>query len=822
MRLNLRYCLNIIFPFLSLCLIYLLLNGLFIDKIDQIKKLPSSGSIKIIGSIIIITSLLYFLNFKLKKYNFILISFFGLIFLTLITNTLFQLLIVLFLLFSSAILGSNIRYILKIKLNDDVLTNILLGLGILSFISYITLHFKINYIWLYFSFLFFIIFINLNYACKLLNNIKNYTHHLVSQKLSNPFLLSLILSLFIVYFILSLVPQYNSDALAYHLYIPNYIKHNLFWHFDAQNLVFALFPNTATWINSIIFILGGNEFSLNFLLTIYIIFICLIIRKILLFFQTSCKNICYIIIIFLSTPLTIFLNISLQSEVLWSLFFLASFYYLILATEKKDNFYSSIWLSALFYSFAVSTKQQALLASPVYLIYVLYNYKNFLKKDAIILLTIIFFTFLIFGLSSYLEALYLTGNPTFPFFNSIFKSPFYPPVQFSAYWKEGFDVNLIYLFTFFSEKYYEGSVGSFGFQWLILLPLILLIYLFNLKNNNHGFILLSALIVFCLIFYFTSYLRYVFPAFILFLIFFGMTLNNKNIIRLNSFNFKVLNNLIILTIILNLLFITTAHWGYRNFSYKNIFNTEEFNKNSTPIKHLASKVNELNLFNENVIFFSQPFASVLNAKAIYTNWYNTTINTKINLSGNSDDLLKIFKEYKIKFLIIDSNDTYYQNKKKIIDTLIEPVFLHPFMNVGVYKLKEKYEWSLQLLKNPNFEDNTGWSKFSEKNFLDNQDNIKIVNPAIFQEIKVEPNQIIKHSLLAKCFKEPASGRNQINWSDKEKKFIGVSIKVFTCTEDWQEQSMIIKVPEKAAYGIVYTNSHTNIPILVKSNSLFIK
>jgi hypothetical protein len=144
------------------------------------------------------------------------------------------------------------------------------------------------------------------------------------------------------------------------------------------------------------------------------------------------------------------------------------------------------------------------------------------------------------------------------------------------------------------------------------------------------------------------------------------------------------------------------------------------------------------------------------------------------------------------------------------------------MNVGVYKLKEKYEWSLQLLKNPNFEDNTGWSKFSEKNFLDNQDNIKIVNPAIFQEIKVEPNQIIKHSLLAKCFKEPASGRNQINWSDKEKKFIGVSIKVFTCTEDWQEQSMIIKVPEKAAYGIVYTNSHTNIPILVKSNSLFIK
>ena len=343
MKLNLRYSLNIIFPLLSLYLIYLLFNGLFVDKIDQIKKLPSSGSIKIIGSIIIITSLLYFLNFKLKKYNFILISFFGLIFVTLITNTLFQLLIVLFLLFSSAILGSNIKYILKIKLNDDVLTNILLGLGILSFISYITFHFQINYIWLYFSFLFFIIFINLNYACKLLNNSKNYTHDLVQQKLSNPFLLSFILSLFTVYFILSLVPQNNFDGLAYHLYVPSYIKHNLFWHFDFQNFVFALFPNTASWINSIVFILGGNEFSLNFLVTIYIIFICLIIRKILLFYQTSSRNICYIIIIFLSMPLTILLNISLQADVLWSLFFLAILYYIILSKKKNCKFKSCIF-----------------------------------------------------------------------------------------------------------------------------------------------------------------------------------------------------------------------------------------------------------------------------------------------------------------------------------------------------------------------------------------------------------------------------------------------------------------------------------------------
>ena len=335
MKLNLRYSLNIIFPLLSLYLIYLLFNGLFVDKIDQIKKLPSSGSIKIIGSIIIITSLLYFLNFKLKKYNFILISFFGLIFVTLITNTLFQLLIVLFLLFSSAILGSNIKYILKIKLNDDVLTNILLGLGILSFISYITFHFQINYIWLYFSFLFFIIFINLTYASRLLKNIINYTHDLVQQKLSNPLLLSLILSLFIVYFILSLVPQYNYDGLVYHLYLPNYIKHNLFWHFDFQNFVFALFPNTATWINSIIFILGGNEFSLNFLVTIYIIFICLIIRKILLFYQTSSKNICYIIIIFLSTPLTITLNVALQVDVLWSLFFFSKFLLSNIGDQKK-------------------------------------------------------------------------------------------------------------------------------------------------------------------------------------------------------------------------------------------------------------------------------------------------------------------------------------------------------------------------------------------------------------------------------------------------------------------------------------------------------
>ena len=492
-----------------------------------------------------------------------------------------------------------------------------------------------------------------------------------------------------------------------------------------------------------------------------------------------------------------------------------------MAKKKNDNFHSYILLSDLFYSFAVSTKHQAVLASPVYLIYVLYNYKNFLNKDAIILLTKIFFIFLIFGLSSYLEAWYLTGNPIFPWFNSVFKSPFYPLANFVHY-KNSFDVNLIYLFTFFSEKYIEGSVGSFGFQWLILLPLILLIYVFNLKNNNHGFILLSALIVFSLIFYFTSYLRYVYPAFILLLIFFAITLNNKNTIRLNSINFKILTNLMILTIILNLLFIATAHWGHRNFSYKNIFNTDEFNKNSTPIKYLVSKVNELNLFNENVLFFSDPFASVLNAKAIYVEWYNPTILKRILLTKNHDDLLKILNEYKIKFILIDESNKFYLNKKKFIDVLVEPVFMHPSKNIGIYKLKEKYEWSLQILKNPNFEENSGWSKFSEKNFLNNQDNIKIINPAIAQQIKVEPNTVVKNVLVSKCFKEEAYGRNQINWIDKNGKSAGVSIKVFRCTEEWEEQSFVIKVPKNAAYGIVYTTSHINIPILVKSNSLFIK
>jgi hypothetical protein len=806
MKFNFRYNLNLIFFLLSLYLIYHLLNGLFIDIIDKIKTSTlSSGSKIITSSIIILTSLLYFLNFKLKKYNFILIFFFGLIFLTLITNTFFQLLLILFLLFSSAILGSNIKYILKIKLDDDLLTNTLLGLGILSFIFYISVHFKINYSWLYYSFLFLIIFINLKYSYRLFNNIKNYTHHLVQQKLSNPLLLSLILSLFIIYFILSLVPITSGDAQAYHLYVPNYIKHNLFWHFDFQSYVFALFPNTAAWINSIVLILGGNEFGLNFLVTIYIIFICLIIRKILLFYQTSYENICYVIIIFLSTPLTFSLNISLQLEVLWSLLFLTSFYYLILATKKNDNCHSLILLSALFYSFAVSTKQQALLASPIYLMYLLYN-SNFFKKNATILLTKIFFIFLILGLSSYLEAWYLTGNPIFPFYNVIFESPFYPLQNFSLS----------------EKKIYQGVVYAFGFSWLALLPLILLIYLFNLRNNNYSFILLSAIITLCSIFYFSGFVRYVFPSFILFLIFFGLTLHKKNLITLNSLNHKIFTSLTALTIILNILFITFYEFTGSGFSYKHIINTEKFNEKYASTKYLAAKINQLNVFDENVIFFSGELASVLNAKAVYVNWYNEAIKDKISLTKNHHDLLKIFKEYRIKFLVIDKESEKYLDKKNFIDVLVEPVFLHPYIPIGIYKLKEEYEWSLQLLKNPNFEENTGWSKFSEKNFLDNKSNIKIVNPNIIQKIKIDPNEIFKNTLLSKCLEKQTFGMHLIYWFDSKNKLLEQSYKSFTCTEDWEEQSMIGKVPKRAAYALVYTTSASDVPILVKSNSLFIK
>lgn len=70
----------------------------------------------------------------------------------------------------------------------------------------------------------------------------------------------------------------------------------------------------------------------------------------------------------------------------------------------------------------------------------------------------------------------LSGNPLFPFYNSIFKSPYWPAEDLvDTRWNQPFSIETVWTITFHGSRFVENHDFSFGFGLLVLLPAILTI-----------------------------------------------------------------------------------------------------------------------------------------------------------------------------------------------------------------------------------------------------------------------------------------------------------------------------------------------------------
>ena len=105
-----------------------------------------------------------------------------------------------------------------------------------------------------------------------------------------------------------------------------------------------------------------------------------------------------------------------------------------------------------------------------------------------------------------------TGNPLFPFYNSIFHSPFWPgPNLVDSRWNQPFTLRTLWNITFHGSRFIENSDFAFGFTLLVLAPAILLVGAFRyLKGRKEALALLFLLVGYAFLTYATTglYMRY--------------------------------------------------------------------------------------------------------------------------------------------------------------------------------------------------------------------------------------------------------------------------------------------------------------------------
>lgn len=116
----------------------------------------------------------------------------------------------------------------------------------------------------------------------------------------------------------------------------------------------------------------------------------------------------------------------------------------------------------------------------------------------------------IVGGASYAYATLITGNPVFPFLNSVFKSSFLPPIDLhDTRWDTGVEWRAIWDLTFATTRFSEAAPGAAGVGLIVALPGLLAMIV---ARRDSRWIGLWLLVSGALMFWQIQYLRYVFPA----------------------------------------------------------------------------------------------------------------------------------------------------------------------------------------------------------------------------------------------------------------------------------------------------------------------
>lgn len=686
---------------------------------------------------------------------------------------------------------------------EDLLLTVVTGAGLMGSVLNIAASLPVHYYGVYALFFSIPIACERKYlTCKL--------HELVKQRewqsSGQEFLTASIFALSFFHIVISFLPEMGFDALAIHLFIPTQVvqQHQLVFRPDIY--VWTLMPMLGDWLYTAGYMVAG-ETCARLLNVIFIFITALICCRFVLWAGGTKRGCKWSVLLFLSTPIVFTESSSLFIDSIWSTFILgaAVVFFRLASCQMRLN--EGMIIGGLFLGCAASAKAVTLPNLPLFILLIVFSFRHRSLWTVIKAVSLGAGIFLLVGTIPYLRAWWIAGNPVFPFFNGIFNSPFYPPVNFNnPLFTTSINWRILYDLLFDSSKYLEATVGACGFQWMLLL--IPVIGVLILQKKCRALALLGfgvGLVV--LTFLSQSYLRYVFPSFALISAVIGVGLSVEG---------RLLAATAVSAFGLNLLFFTSGTLTYRQLPLLSLFVSPERNEyinQQLPIRKAVEMVNVLNIHSSPVAFLSQPFAAGLSADALFPNWYNRTFQSGILSAKTPEELAEVLSRHGVQWVVFDSNwGSILQ--QELIKKITREVFR--LGTIHIRTMKVEYLYSLELLGNSGGLDQGYWY-FSSGVLYDPKDKTCLVTVAenATQLVPVKGGRWYFNSVTARCDNQSAQGRVQVNWLDKNNQFISTNIRVFDCKNDWNDYGMEIRAPKEAQSAMVYMSGHNSHPVEFK-------
>lgn len=805
-----------------------LLTILGLAHLQWPQALPWSdkGAVIRFASFLIICTVLVFAGSWWSRKNALLVAVAFAVGLALLAGALWPLLVILWFVVASAILGRSILTALSIRSEGDRwATNLLVGAGVYGTIVGLVAHFPVNYPGVYGAALALPLILGWRVVVE---QVKNLWVLVEQRDLAGFRVNGLDVAIAVValtYFVVALMPEVGFDSLAMHLFIPAHLALRHQWGFDASTYVWAVMPMLGDWIFSIGYMLAG-ETAARLINVSFIFILGWLVRDIVLWAGGSVVGARWAALIFLSTPLTFTESSSLFIESVWASFVVAGTLAILSACSTSGKPRFELPVAGLLLGCALAAKAVTFTILPVLLLLLAWRYRSWHKVISLPFLVLGLCLFLVIGLIPYVTAWRLTGNPVFPFFNHIFQSPYYPSSKDpfgAAVFNQGLKWDVLYQVTFQSEKYLEATTGAAGFQWLLLFfPASVAIFA---DRQRRGIALLFVGVMsIAIAFHSTSYLRYVFPAWAILAAAIGVALDK---VFLRHVIVKNLGYMVaVATIGLNLLFFSSGAF-YRDFALKSVADEssrELYLSGRIPIRSAVELVNRLNVGRAPVAVFGNPLTAGLSGDALYPNWYNFAFQGEIGSIHTEQDIANILLKRGVNFIILDSNWNGVNccsggaEKQALVEKVSEKIA--EYGSFSVRKVKTDYRFKTELLSNPDFTSIKGWGLAPGAKYdPDTGVILASVSSTAFQGVAVSPGGRYLNAVVARCAKEPTLGRIQINWIDIKGQFVSADIKTFECSPTWVEHAMEVTAPPNAVNAVVYVAGQSAIPLEFKGNSL---
>jgi hypothetical protein len=303
----------------------------------------------------------------------------------------------------------------------------------------------------------------------------------------------------------------HSDALTLHLRVAHQVALTGTWNFDAATMNAATMPKGASWLFAIHYVLAGEPAArlFNFFASIVTFWIVLeeVGRRVDMRAGVLAAT------LFLSAPITFWCVWIMFQDAVFTLFSTAAIVTLTNIWNRPTP--NGSLIVALFLAACAATKTQGLLImGPIGLVLLIRLIWTNDLSNVVAAIAAMALPIALIGSVPYTESTYYTGNPLFPFYNAIFKSPFFPSENFvDDRWTGKASPFLLFDLTFETSHFMESFDGGFGISHFVLVPSILIALL--LMGRRSVFLLPAACaaIIFIIMAFFTQYARYLYPTF---------------------------------------------------------------------------------------------------------------------------------------------------------------------------------------------------------------------------------------------------------------------------------------------------------------------